>query len=61
MEPGMISILHKMLREDRTTILWAKYCAPNELDNVMGLNRKVLDWFDGMKSCIPNWYIKEIS
>lgn len=50
MEPGMISILHKMLRKDRTTILWAKYCAPNELDNVMGLNRKVLEWFDGMKS-----------
>ena len=44
-----------------TSILWAKYCAPDELDNIMELNKKVIEWFDGMKVCIPSWYTNEIS
>lgn len=39
-----------------TSIVWAKYFAPDSLDSILQLNRDILSWFDGMKSPIPNWY-----
>ena len=41
-----------------TSIVWAKYYAPNELPNIMKLNAKTLEWFHGMESCVPSWYAK---
>ncbi len=39
-----------------TSIVWAKYYAPEELDNIMSLNRNVLAWFDNMNNPVPTWY-----
>ena len=39
-----------------TSIVWAKYFAPNELEGIMGLNRSVLAIFDGMDNPVPKWY-----
>ena len=38
-----------------TSIVWAKYWAPDELDSVMALNKSVLNMFDGMDNPIPRW------
>ncbi|MGN0352056.1 MAG: phosphotransferase family protein [Roseburia sp.] len=42
-----------------TSIVWAKYFAPSELDNIILLNKNVLVWFDHMKQPIPTWYLKD--
>ena len=39
-----------------TSIVWAKYFAPDELNNVMGLNRSILSIFDDMENPVPGWY-----
>ena len=39
-----------------TSVVWAKYFAPDELDNILELNYNVLSWFDDMKNPIPIWY-----
>ena len=39
-----------------TSIVWAKYWAPDKLDEIMGLNRSVLKLFDNMDNPIPSWY-----
>ena len=39
-----------------TAIVWAKYFAPEELDEIMELNRNVVKWFDKMQSVVPSWY-----
>ena len=39
-----------------TSIVWAKYFAPNELDGIMNLNRSILTIFDGMDNPVPKWY-----
>lgn len=39
-----------------TSIVWAKYFAPDELDSIIKLNKNILQWYDGMKSMIPSWY-----
>ena len=39
-----------------TSIVWAKYFAPDQLDSILGLNKGVLQWYDGMKRMIPSWY-----
>ena len=39
-----------------TSIVWAKHWAPEEFDNIMQLNRNVLDMFDNMTNPIPRWY-----
>lgn len=39
-----------------TSIVWAKYWAPDELENIMELNRSVLKMFDNMENPIPQWY-----
>lgn len=39
-----------------TSIVWAKHWAPEELENIMSLNRSVVEMFDQMRSPIPKWY-----
>ena len=39
-----------------TSIVWAKYFAPDCLDSIMELNRNVAKWYDKMKQIIPSWY-----
>ena len=39
-----------------TSIVWAKYWAPDELENIMKLNRRIIKMFDGMKNPVPDWY-----
>lgn len=39
-----------------TSIVWAKYFAKEELENIMALNRDVIRWFDHMKNPVPLWY-----
>lgn len=39
-----------------TSIVWAKYWAPDKLDEIMGLNRSVLKLFNNMDNPIPKWY-----
>ena len=39
-----------------TSIVWAKYFAPDCLDSIMELNRNVVKWYDKMKQVIPTWY-----
>ncbi len=39
-----------------TSIVWAKYFAKEELENIMSLNRSVLTWYDHMRNPIPTWY-----
>ncbi len=39
-----------------TSIVWAKYFAPEQMDRIMTLNKNVVRWYDGMKQVIPSWY-----
>ncbi len=39
-----------------TSILWAKYCAPECMDEIMKLNTSIVRWYDGMKNTVPAWY-----
>lgn len=39
-----------------TSIVWAKYCAPKQMDYVMKLNANIVTWFDNMNNPIPSWY-----
>ena len=39
-----------------TSIVWAKYFAPDQLDRVLELNRNVVGWYDKMNQVIPSWY-----
>ena len=41
-----------------TSIVWAKYFAPSELDNILKLNRDIVMWFDKFTRLKPNWYIE---
>lgn len=41
-----------------TSIVWAKYFAPSEINNIISLNKNVLVWFDHMKQSIPTWYLQ---
>lgn len=38
------------------TFVWAKYFAPERLESILELNKKVKKWYDGMKQVIPSWY-----
>lgn len=42
-----------------TSIVWAKYFAPDELTSILKMNTDILHWFDNMKNPVPTWYIKE--
>jgi serine/threonine-protein kinase len=39
-----------------TSIVWAKYFAPDELDNILRLNKSILTIFDDMENPVPKWY-----
>lgn len=39
-----------------TSVVWAKYWAPDEYENIIKLNKNILKWFDDMKSEKPSWY-----
>jgi len=39
-----------------TSIVWAKYFAPERLDNILALNRNIINWYDKMNAVIPAWY-----
>ncbi len=41
-----------------TSVVWAKYWAPEEYDNIIKLNQDILIWFDNMKTLKPCWYMK---
>jgi aminoglycoside phosphotransferase (APT) family kinase protein len=42
-----------------TSIVWAKYFAPERLNAILQLNVDVLHWFDNMENPVPTWYLKE--
>ncbi len=39
-----------------TSIVWAKYFAPDRLNGILELNRNVVTWYDKMNNVIPSWY-----
>lgn len=39
-----------------TSIVWAKYFAPECMDEIMQLNGDIVKWYDGMNRMIPTWY-----
>lgn len=43
-----------------TSIVWAKYCAPERLDSIIHLNNAILHWFNNMNSAIPTWYLPKL-
>lgn len=43
-----------------TSIVWAKYFAPDKLQEILRLNENVVQWFHGMKDPIPTWYDKTL-
>lgn len=39
-----------------TSIVWAKYFAPDEMDSIIQLNKDIVLSYDGMNNLIPAWY-----
>ncbi len=39
-----------------TSIVWAKYFAPDRLNSILELNKMILVWYDKMNDVIPSWY-----
>ncbi len=39
-----------------TSIVWAKYFAPDRLDNILMLNKNIVNWYDRMNNVVPVWY-----
>lgn len=44
-----------------TSIVWAKYFAPERIHEILKLNTDILYWFDNMKNPVPTWYVKDFS
>jgi serine/threonine-protein kinase len=44
-----------------TSIVWAKYFAPERIQDILKLNTDILHWFDDMKNPVPTWYLKDYS
>ena len=42
-----------------TSIPWAFYRYPVELNNLINHNLNILKWFDGMENPMPTWYLKD--
>lgn len=40
-----------------SSVPWAYYCYPEELDSRILLCKNILHWYDNMKGLIPSWYI----
>ncbi len=43
-----------------TSIVWAKYFAPERLNAILKLNEDILAWFDNMKNPVPSWYTEDL-
>ena len=43
-----------------TSIVWAKYFAPDKLREILELNENVVRWFRGMNDLVPVWYDKRL-
>ncbi|MCI9077470.1 MAG: phosphotransferase [Lachnospiraceae bacterium] len=43
-----------------TSIVWAKYSAPECMAGIMKLNMDIVRWHDGMKNPVPIWYDKSL-
>lgn len=43
-----------------TSIVWAKYFAPECMDEIMKLNMDIVRWHNEMKNPIPVWYEKNL-
>lgn len=41
-----------------TSIVWAKYYAPSELDYILKLNKDIVMWFDKFNCLRPKWYVE---
>lgn len=41
-----------------TSVVWAKYWAPEEYENIIKLNQDILKCFDNMNRVKPSWYMK---
>ncbi len=39
-----------------TSVVWAKYFAPDRLEAIISLNKDILSWFNNMNTYIPVWY-----
>jgi len=39
-----------------TSIVWAKFYSPDDLEDIIKLNRSILDWYDQMTRIVPTWY-----
>jgi serine/threonine-protein kinase len=39
-----------------TSIVWAKYYSPDDLEEIVNRNHEILEWFDNMQSSIPTWF-----
>lgn len=44
-----------------TSIVWAKYFAPERVKSILKLNTDILCWFDDMKKTVPTWYLKDFA
>ncbi|GKX66435.1 aminoglycoside phosphotransferase family protein [Inconstantimicrobium mannanitabidum] len=44
-----------------TSIVWAKYFAPERIQDILKMNTDILHWFDDMKNPIPTWYLRDFS
>lgn len=44
-----------------TSIVWAKYFAPERIHDILKMNTDILFWFDYMKNPIPTWYLRDFS
>ena len=44
-----------------TSIVWAKYFAPERIQGILKLNTEILCWFDDMKNPVPTWYLRDFS
>ncbi|WFR55622.1 phosphotransferase [Anaerocolumna sp. AGMB13025] len=40
-----------------TSIVWAKYFAPDEMPSILKMNTDIICSFDDMKNPVPTWYI----
>lgn len=52
-------LLYYLAASAITSVVWAKYWAPEEYHNIIQLNQNILKAFDGMKALEPEWYIKK--
>lgn len=57
-EPFWVLLAYYLSASALTSVVWAKYFAPERLDSILQLNTNILNWFDGMKNPIPTWYKK---